>query len=367
MTKTRQLFLIATATALAGCNSSGGGLSSSRLDQALSLDMLAITAQALEQTLGAPTYKQDYGNGLAGWGYMIDACPIEYSIDNGLVSAVNVKLEGECRPSFGTVPGLADARFAPGTRFADAIGAFKGDWRANCVGNCVVAPTMGYFTFGDEKTRHAQIALQADPASPAMKAAVESWADALRRERNLPGGIAIDPPLYSCGVNGQAAAAEALKDMPVHMISFGYQLSPSIHLPCDEDRSQPVAFYAKGAAQKTVATAPTPAGADPATGEVAPDEGAIVGTWFLADEACESDNGVTYSADGRWGAYGVEGTWTLDGDRLTTFITAQAGETEELVPVRPPRKNVETIRFEGRDRIVSIWTDGSRHRLKRCA
>jgi hypothetical protein len=92
----------------------------------------------------------------------------------------------------------------------------------------------------------------------------------------------------------------------------------------------------------------------------------LVGTWFIEEETCESDNGVTYSADGTWGAYGVEGTWRLEGQQLITIITAQGEGPEDMAPVKAAAPHNETIRFEGKDKLVSVWADKSTHRLKRC-
>lgn len=106
--------------------------------------------------------------------------------------------------------------------------------------------------------------------------------------------------------------------------------------------------------------------AEPEAATGSADSKLLVGTWFIEEETCESDNGVTYSADGTWGAYGVEGTWRLDGQQLITVITAQGEGPEDMVPVKAAAPHHETIRFEGNDRLVSVWSDKSTHRLKRC-
>lgn len=213
----------------------------SNLEFATSLGAVGITGQSLEDRLGVPLYKQDYGNGRAGWGYEIDQCGIEFGMDKGLVATINVKLQGQCKPWFRDVPALSGVTLAPGIAFGDVARAVKGDWRANCVGQCVVSPTMGYFTFGDAATRFVQTALQADPQT--AQAAASTWAKALRRENGVVTDGALPANAYACGTSAQAVAANAMRAVPVHIVSVGYQLAPSINLPCDLGRSKPVGYY----------------------------------------------------------------------------------------------------------------------------
>ena len=213
----------------------------SNLEFATSLGAVGITDQSLEDRLGAPLYKQDYGNGRAGWGYEIDQCQIEFGMDKGLVATINVRLQGECRPWFRDVPALAGVTLIPDIVFGDVARAIKGDWRANCLGQCVVSPTMGYFTFGDANVRFVQTALQADPQS--SQGAASTWANALRRENGVVTDGALPANAYACGTGAQATAANAMRAVPVHIVSVGYQLAPSINLRCDLGRSKPVGYY----------------------------------------------------------------------------------------------------------------------------
>lgn len=93
---------------------------------------------------------------------------------------------------------------------------------------------------------------------------------------------------------------------------------------------------------------------------------ALVGGWVHQGDACESDTGVTYSADGTFGSYDVFGTWALTGNRLTT-VTTERGEPDEPVrPVKPPEHHTSVVAHLSTDTLVEQWSDGTVHRYRRC-
>ncbi|MXQ14100.1 hypothetical protein [Microvirga makkahensis] len=78
---------------------------------------------------------------------------------------------------------------------------------------------------------------------------------------------------------------------------------------------------------------------------------------------CDSGEPVFYSQDGKYMTEGVIGTWRLQGNRLTETATeiAEPGE-----PGAIGRPHVSRIAWEGPDKFVKTFPDGSRMTFRRC-
>ena len=115
----------------------------------------------------------------------------------------------------------------------------------------------------------------------------------------------------------------------------------------------------------TVAARPA---APPARPPAGPAQGAraLVGGWVIEGNHCDSGDGMIFNADGSFAADQVSGIWRLEGNQLIIRITEQADDDGEYQRVARPVDNRETIRFEGANRYISTWPDGSVHRLIRC-
>src|SRR4051812_10823389 len=71
----------------------------------------------------------------------------------------------------------------------------------------------------------------------------------------------------------------------------------------------------------------------------------LVGSWVYPGEDCNGDGGVTFNADGTWGAYDVGGKWSLEDNILTTVILerGEPGVEASSRSVVPPEQHRYTI------------------------
>ncbi len=98
----------------------------------------------------------------------------------------------------------------------------------------------------------------------------------------------------------------------------------------------------------------------------------IVGDWAYGPatptvEACETDNGVRYSADRRFASLAgdVRGTWQLDGRTLTEQVTHRrdTGARERRVWPKPTRS---TLRWPSLNALTITDAAGKMQTLRRC-
>ncbi|PIC02166.1 hypothetical protein CSW60_12050 [Caulobacter sp. X] len=92
----------------------------------------------------------------------------------------------------------------------------------------------------------------------------------------------------------------------------------------------------------------------------------MIGSWVQRGEICEGDSGVTYRADGSYGAYDISGEWTLSGNRLLTTVTERGEPLEPSVRVDPPERYESTVLSAAPDNRKERWSDGSLHEYRRC-
>lgn len=92
----------------------------------------------------------------------------------------------------------------------------------------------------------------------------------------------------------------------------------------------------------------------------------VAGGWAPPGEACDSRDGVFYDKDGSWAGYDVAGRWTLDGDRLRTWITERGGFDRPARKVSGEKPSAATILSLSQDALTLRLQDGSTQRLQRC-
>jgi hypothetical protein len=92
----------------------------------------------------------------------------------------------------------------------------------------------------------------------------------------------------------------------------------------------------------------------------------LVGSWVFVGDDCQGDAGVTFNADGTWGAYDNGGKWSLESDTLTTIISERGSPDEPSQAVVPPEERRYTILSLSKERLVERWSDGTVHTYVRC-
>jgi hypothetical protein len=91
----------------------------------------------------------------------------------------------------------------------------------------------------------------------------------------------------------------------------------------------------------------------------------LVGTWLRTDQGveyprlCDTGLPIHYSADGTWQVFEGNGTWRLEGDRLTEVTLDTAAD--EI----PPPATFRIVRA-GADEFRRIGSDGAVATLRRC-
>lgn len=103
---------------------------------------------------------------------------------------------------------------------------------------------------------------------------------------------------------------------------------------------------------------------------VPPTRAWLLGTWVFAS-SCETDNYITYNADGTFNALGTSGTYTLEGDvlREVWMVThPQPGDDPSAVdrPIRPPSTHSFTIERTGENSTTMEGSSGEKNSLIRC-
>lgn len=237
----RSLVAVCTPTAIAGillllaaCQAQTSATPEARslLNLATAREVVGLSGAELEARLGPPTYKQDYGSDIEGWGYTFEGCPIEHQLRSDVVGAFQVRLEPGCRPPMRGVTGLEGAGVESGVSFSKLIEGLKGDWRSICLSNCVdpSPPIISFYASspgGDAAP--LEILLDAQMSAPDAAAAGAAWRRALEAEVGAQSGGALPADLYACGHGAQAEAAEAMGPVIVQAVSVGHALDPGLH------------------------------------------------------------------------------------------------------------------------------------------
>lgn len=70
--------------------------------------------------------------------------------------------------------------------------------------------------------------------------------------------------------------------------------------------------------------------------------------WWSQDGFCEGDAGETFTSEGTWGQWGIDGRWELTGDRLkvtkiTRVADTESGQPEPIDPPETQQGNVTSI------------------------
>ena len=92
----------------------------------------------------------------------------------------------------------------------------------------------------------------------------------------------------------------------------------------------------------------------------------LVGYWAPDGEVCDSDAGIDYSADGTWSAYDESGTWTIRENLLVMRTHSRGYPGEEMVPLRPPEININTIVSLSNASMTQRWPNGMVVDFHRC-
>lgn len=92
----------------------------------------------------------------------------------------------------------------------------------------------------------------------------------------------------------------------------------------------------------------------------------LVGIWELRGGTCESDNVVTYRANGSFDTYDTSGRWSLNGAKLTSLITKRGDPDERARSIVPAEKHITTIISLTNDSMTERRADGTIHHLRRC-
>ncbi len=92
----------------------------------------------------------------------------------------------------------------------------------------------------------------------------------------------------------------------------------------------------------------------------------LVGGWAPPGEACDSRGGVVYDKEGVWAGYDVSGSWKLEGDRLTTWVTERGGFDQPGRKVSGEKPSTATIVSLSPTDLTLRLADGSTQTLKRC-
>lgn len=90
----------------------------------------------------------------------------------------------------------------------------------------------------------------------------------------------------------------------------------------------------------------------------------MIGGWVPEGQSCESDAGVIYRQNGTWAAYGVSGTWRINGSTVVFLVTED--DEDPKVSVGKPVRHSEQIKVLGPDRYQTRGDDGKVLTLRRC-
>lgn len=78
----------------------------------------------------------------------------------------------------------------------------------------------------------------------------------------------------------------------------------------------------------------------------------LIGAWVDDLRGCDGDGGTVYKADGAWFEGDKDGTWALDGDRLTVTITETSEMGDNLRKIDPPEIVRWTLTRVGKNRLT---------------
>jgi hypothetical protein len=93
-----------------------------------------------------------------------------------------------------------------------------------------------------------------------------------------------------------------------------------------------------------------------------------VGRWAVDDQPCD-EAWLTYAGDGSWSDRFTTGRWTSQGSRLTLRLTHTRRQpfSASWSPLETPICHTEIVQRRSDSELVTLWEDGTRHRLTRCA
>ncbi|MGQ0558395.1 MAG: hypothetical protein ACT4OE_02240 [Sphingosinicella sp.] len=95
----------------------------------------------------------------------------------------------------------------------------------------------------------------------------------------------------------------------------------------------------------------------------------LAGGWAEVSTNCETDTGEHFNADGRYGGYGRQGYWRIEGGRLIVRVTHEpSGDVDQSwtwVPRQAPLETTHEISRRGPDRMELLY-EGERAEMMRC-
>jgi hypothetical protein len=92
----------------------------------------------------------------------------------------------------------------------------------------------------------------------------------------------------------------------------------------------------------------------------------LAGGWAPPGQACDSRGGVFYDKGGTWAGYDVSGRWTLEGDRLRTWVDERGGFDQPARKVSGEKPSAATLLSLSQTELTLRLQDGSTQRLQRC-
>jgi hypothetical protein len=92
----------------------------------------------------------------------------------------------------------------------------------------------------------------------------------------------------------------------------------------------------------------------------------LIGGWAPPGATCDSRGGVVYDKTGAWAGYDVSGHWTLDGDRLTTWVDERGGYDQPGRKVSGEKPSKMAVLSLTQSDLTLRLPDGSTQALKRC-
>lgn len=336
-------------------NTAGDKAQSPEWEFATSAAVIGISAEALEKRLGKPAFR-DLAGGPSTGGLLFDigGCQVEYAVIEGKVAHFVAKLGQPCQPGLKGVAEMAGVDFAKDRRFGALPAAVTGSWRSDCMGVCPAGiPKVAQFYHEGAPPEAPGLLLSVDTADAAGKVAIDGWIQSLGQQS---GNVMA----MLCGSIPQDVPSRLMRDVNITKIGFGTHLNPGPRAVCP--RPPRLVSLREGGTTAAAGAVADAAASDTTTAA----RSQIIGIWTDESESCDSDNTVSYNADGTWNAYGAEGSWTFDGRVMSSITTAQGDGDDDIAPLRNPIKSREAVSFTGNERMVSTWQDKSVHRLKRC-
>jgi hypothetical protein len=93
-----------------------------------------------------------------------------------------------------------------------------------------------------------------------------------------------------------------------------------------------------------------------------------VGRWAVDDHPCD-ESWLTYAGDGTWSDRFASGRWTSQASQLTRKLTHTRARpfSASWSPLETPICHTEIVKRRSDSELLTLWEDGTRHRLRRCA